>query len=274
MKLSLSAVLQMDRVCHFARASVTKGAVVAPSNLVEFSEIRFYPYGPERPQSCQVLYDRYENSDPCTLPPQPHRARCTPDFHAARLGSWLTVVANWSPPEFGSLVSLTTGGLYNPDSAGSEHRQGKAVDVDILTWERISIEPRCRWHAAPDVAQRRRYIGIDALCRTSFDYVLDGWYNPAHHDHIHCDLEWAQSHPIVLDKGRESHAGFCQATCNDIFSYSLKIDGRWGADTEAAMAEAQSRTGVDGDLTQSAEAWGSWLREVARAGLRGELYLP
>lgn len=78
----------------------------------------------------------------------------------------------------------------------------------------------------------------------------------------------------MLDKGGESHAGFCQAACKDIFGYSLKIDGRWDADTEAATAEAQSRTGVGGDLTQSAESWGSWLREVARVGLRGELYPP
>jgi hypothetical protein len=245
--------------------------LVGSPDLVEFSEIRFYPGGPEHPEICRVLYDRYQNADPCTLAPQPTRARCTADF-LTRLETWLTVVANWSPPQFGSLVSLTTGGLYNPDSTGEAHRKGKAVDVDILTWERISIEPRCRWHAAPDPVQRRRYIGVDALCRTTFDYVLDGWYNPAHHDHIHCDAEWAESHPIVLDKGRESHTGFCQAACNDIFGYSLKIDGRWDADTEAAMAEAQGRTGVDGDLTRSAESWGSWLREVASAGLRGEFY--
>lgn len=85
-----------------------------------------------------------------------------------------------------------------------------------------------------------------------------------HVDHIHA--EGVRS--PVLDRGARSATVFCQQTCNRVFGANFMVDGRWGDKTEDAMREARARTGVSGDLTDSA-AWQDRLRRVAEIALQG-----
>jgi hypothetical protein len=171
-----------------------------------------------------------------------------------------------APPEWGELRSLTSGGLF-VEKPG-KHGEGRAVDVDTVSWERFSINPFGGEHAAADVRVRRRYLGLDAMCRTAFSWVLDGWFNDKHGEHIHCD----DSSELILKTGARSTVAFCQSACNDIYGSNLEVDGRWGPLTKAAVEDATRRSGVEGDPTRDSDAWQDWLRAMSQVGFEGEAH--
>jgi hypothetical protein len=161
---------------------------------------------------------------------------------------------------------LTSAGLFVQKPG--KHGEGRAVDVDTVSWESFSISPFGRQHMSTDVAVRRRYIALDAMCRTAFSWVLDGWFNDEHGDHIHCD----DSSELILKTSARSTVAFCQSACNDVYGANLEIDGRWGALTRAAVEDATRRSGVDGDPTADSESWQTWLRVISQVGFKGEAH--
>lgn len=212
-------------------------------------------------RACPTWYERHEDG----RPPGRHNFEADPEFFD-RVGPWLADLVATVPRSFGTLAKLISAGFY-VDKPG-EHGLGRAMDIDEITWSNTKIRPKDRQHESPDVSQIRRYIGLDAICRSHFLVVFDGWHNALHHDHLHSET----LAPVRLEKGVHSATVFCQATCRHVFGADLAIDGAWGERTQAAMDDAQRRTGVDGDLTADSEAWRRWLHEVARSALKGEAY--
>ena len=226
-------------------------------DLITFDRIKFYGFGDDVHQ-CEMLYGRGRE-------PAPAKFQCASDF-MPRLENWLTVMAGWAPPQWGNLRSLTSAGLFVQKPG--KHGEGRAIDVDTITWDNGSISPFDRQHASPDVVVRRRYLGLDAMCRTAFSWVLDGWFNDEHGDHIHCD----DSSELILKTGARSTVAFCQAVCNDVYGANLTVDGRWGPLTRGAVEDAMGRSGIDGDPTVDGDSWQNWLRDISQVAFTGEAH--
>lgn len=178
-----------------------------------------------------------------------------------KLDNFVKDLRTFTEPSYGRLVSVATAGLYvNKPGA---HGRGRAFDLDDVTWSRLSATPYARQHASGDRAVRRRYVALDAVCRRQFKYVLDGWYNAAHADHLHLDDSGGGR---TLNKSFRSDVVFVQAVCNQLTGTTLAVDGEYGPMTDRAYREAKRRSGVTGDTSSDVGAWLAFLAAVARAG--------
>jgi hypothetical protein len=164
------------------------------------------------------------------------------------------------PRSYGALTRITSAGMY-VGKAGM-HGKGRACDLDRFTFEHIVIAPHDGDHAAGELARRRRYWSLAAICRSHCCYTLHGEYNAAHRDHLHCD--------DLVDEGFNtsfSTITLLQALLNTVHGVSpaLRVDGVYGPKTRAATAAAIARVGLSGDVHDRA-VWLGLLRRSARLG--------
>ncbi|MBA3618014.1 MAG: extensin family protein [Acidothermales bacterium] len=165
------------------------------------------------------------------------------------------------------VTALTFGGIYvcrMVDPCATAHGYGRAADLDEVKWgDNGWCKPYDQDHVHPNRDRRRRYLAVDATCRQYFRYVVDGYYNAAHHDHIHMDNT---ALPTKLREGSTADTVFIQKCCNDFMGYSLKVDGDWGTATQSAYKESKERLNVDTDPKNSETAYRAWLYRAAAHG--------
>lgn len=147
----------------------------------------------------------------------------------------------------GSITRIDTAGAYVNKSGA--HGLGEAFDLDAIYWSSgQSCQPINQSHSNPNLKARRRYIALDCFARRTFKYVLDGYYNSAHHDHIHMDTVGGA---LVLNKGYRSDVVFVRAMCNAMLGTSLVIDGDYGPATDSAYRTLKDRANITGDTSGS-----------------------
>jgi hypothetical protein len=184
-----------------------------------------------------------------------------------RLVVWIRDLRSQSAA-YGSVSYLVSAGFY-VNKAG-EHGDGTAMDLDHVRWSNgTTSSPLDRAHASGTQAIRRRYLAVDASCRRRFRYVLDGWYNAAHGDHIHADFG---DLPPRCVKGSSSDCKFVQAMCNNFIGSNLVVDGDWGSLTQSAFNTAKSRLGITGDPHTTSSVWMSMMWAVALKGFANQAF--
>jgi hypothetical protein len=209
-----------------------------------------------------VYYDRAGSLQRATF-------YCTYGFYD-RLVAWkrrLASISAGAGAAYSSLSYLALAGAYVNKSG--YHGLGRAVDVDQVVWSGTASRPVDREYASSDRAVRRRFLAVDAVCRGTFRYVLDGWYDAAHHEHIHAD---DGALPTVCRTGSRSDTVFVQATCNAFTGAGLAVDGVWGPRTTAAFKDATARLGVSGDPHTSSAAWVAWTERAAAHGFADQAF--
>lgn len=188
--------------------------------------------------------------------------QCTEDFYD-RLVVWIRDLRELSADGgFGGVKFLVSAGFYVNKSG--QHGAGTAMDLDLVRWNGgRQSSPLDGHHASSDRTLRRRYLAVEATCRRRFRYVLDGWYNAAHRDHIHADFGGL---PTVCVKSSSSDTKFVQAMCNNFMGSGLAVDGVWGPKTQSAFTTAKSRLSIEGDPHSNLTAWRNMLARIARHG--------
>ncbi|GLZ33813.1 hypothetical protein Lesp02_60010 [Lentzea sp. NBRC 105346] len=190
--------------------------------------------------------------------------QCTQEFYNA-LVAWIRDLRSLSSG-YGSISYLVSAGFY-VDKPG-QHGAGTAMDLDHVRWSSgTTISPLDQQHASTNAQIRKRYLATEAVCRRRFRYVLDGWYNADHHDHIHSDFGGM---PVRVLKDSESDTKFVQAMCNNFRNAGLAIDGVWGTRTESAFNAAKSALGVTGDPHTSSSVWQGMLSKIAQKGFANQ----
>ncbi len=184
-----------------------------------------------------------------------------------RLVLWVRDLRSLSSA-YGSVSYLVSAGFY-VNKAG-QHGAGTAMDLDHVRWSNGNTSsPLDRAHASGTQQIRRRYIAVDAVCRRRFRFVLDGWYNAEHADHIHADFGGL---PTTCVKGSSSDCKFVQSMCNNFMNSGLSVDGDWGPLTQSAFNTAKSRLGVTGDPHTSSSVWASMMSSVAQRGFANQAF--
>lgn len=197
-----------------------------------------------------------------TSPPITPYTVCSESHFRQKLIWFVQDLKAATPSYYGPMTQMATAGAcVNKTGA---HGAGRAFDLDIVSWYYRSCSPYNGQHASSNLAIRRRYVGVDAFCRRQFKYVLDGWYNLSHTDHIHVDNYGGSR---VLDKGYRSDVVFVQAALNNLMGANLSIDGVYGPNTDSAYRESKLRLGVTGDTSSSPAVWLDWLYKVGIRGL-------
>ena len=168
---------------------------------------------------------------------------------------------------YGSLSYLVSAGFYVNKTG--QHGAGTAMDLDLLRFSGGTVISPIEQHHAGSQTVRRRYLAVDATCRTYFRFVLDGWYNAAHEDHIHSDLGGL---PVRCVTSSESDVKFVQALCNAHMASGLAVDGVWGPLTQGAFDQARSRLGVSGNPHTDSAAWRSFLLAASRRGFADQAF--
>lgn len=190
-----------------------------------------------------------------------YRARSTADFED-KLDEFSRELAAAAPRWYGSLVAIGTAGAYV--NKPKYHGLGRAFDLDLVRWERRVCAP-IRGHHVDAAYRRRRYIGVDALARRHFKYVLDGWYNATHADHLHLDDGGGA---LVFNPAYRSDTVFVQAAANEMMDAGLDIDGVYGPLTRAAFAELRDRLRIPDRVMTDADVYRRFLWRLARRALR------
>lgn len=154
---------------------------------------------------------------------------------------------------YGSMTRIVTAGAYvNKPGA---HGQGRAFDIDMVRWVNGSSRPYEQYHSSSNRTLRRRYLGLNALCQRHFKWVLNGWYDAAHEDHIHVDDVGGA---LLLNKSSKSDVTFIQAMCNDVMGSNLVIDGVYGPNTDTEYRKSKDRVDITGDTSSDQGAWRLW----------------
>lgn len=195
----------------------------------------------------------------------PFTAYSTEEFRK-RLVRWVrclrNVTAEYGGSLYGDLERIVTAGVYVNRSG--QHGEGTAFDLDQITWTGgRHCTPYWRVHEHHRRMARRRYLAVDAVSRRYFRYVLDGWYNSAHADHIHFDFGGL---PQTCSTGSTSDTIFVQAACNNFMDAGLVVDGAWGAKTDIAFERSKTLLSIEGDPHTSWRSWRRWLRRAAACG--------
>lgn len=184
-----------------------------------------------------------------------------------RLVLWIRDLRSLSSA-YGSITYLVSAGFYV--NKPGQHGEGTAADIDHVQWSGgTACTPLDHAHASGTVAVRRRYLAVEAVLRRRFRYVLDGWYNAEHEDHLHGDFGGT---PIRLVTGAESDTKFIQATCNNFRGAGLAIDGAWGPLTQAAYNSAKSALRVTGDPMSGAAPYQQMLSAIAQHGFANQAF--
>lgn len=238
--LGLVGAVGVGAVLPAAAAGV---ATAAPRAMTSFSDLRGVP----------VYYG---------LQTSPRTWQCTTGFLPS-LQAWMDTLQAWSG---GGATSIGSAGFY-VDKAG-QHGAGTAFDLSIVRWQDGTVCDLFNGdHAAPAAATRRRYLAVEATTRAHFRFVLDGWYNTAHENHIHADFGGLPARRILT--GSSSDTKFAQAVCRNFTDPSIAIDGQWGPLTDAAVGVLKQRLGVTGNLTTDTAAVLSLLDGIAAHGFAG-----
>ncbi|WP_186763487.1 extensin family protein [Lentzea tibetensis] len=194
----------------------------------------------------------------------PRNWQATQAFYNA-LVAWIRDLRSLSAG-YGSISYLVSAGFYV--NKPGEHGAGTAMDLDHVKWSGgNSISPLDKHHASTNAAIRKRYLATEAVCRRRFRYVLDGWYNADHADHIHSDFGGM---PVRVLKDSESDTKFVQAMCNNFRGAGLAIDGVWGPATQSAFNGAKSALAVTGDPHTSSAVWQGMLSKIAQKGFANQ----
>lgn len=178
--------------------------------------------------------------------------------------NWCQDLQNFSNGLYGgSMTYIATGGVY-VDKPGY-HGLGRAFDLDIVRWPNTSCSPYGGDHASTDLARRRRYVAVEAVIHRHFRYVLNGFYNSAHGDHIHFDDGGGS---LVLVKSSDSDVKYIQNMMNQLMGTSLAVDGVYGSNTDYWYREAKKRANVTGDTSSDPKAWSDLNWQIAYHGFR------
>ncbi|MGX7829302.1 extensin family protein [Actinokineospora sp. 24-640] len=190
--------------------------------------------------------------------------QCTQAFYDSMV-LWIRDLRSLSSG-YGNISYLVSAGFYVNKTG--QHGAGTAMDLDYVQWSGGQVSsPLDRHHASGTQSVRRRYLAVDAVCRRRFRFVLDGWYDAAHGDHIHSDFGGL---PTLCSTGSESDTKFVQSMCNNFMNSGLSVDGDWGPLTQNAFTTAKSRLGVSGDPHTSTTAWRSMLSGIAQRGFANQ----
>lgn len=190
----------------------------------------------------------------------PRNWQCTQAYYD-QLVNWIRDLRSLSSA-YGSVTYLVSAGFYV--NKPGQHGAGTAMDLDHVEWSSGTVcTPLDRHHSSGDPALRKRYLAVDAVCRRRFHWVLDGWYNAAHQDHIHADFGGL---PVNCRKSATSDTFYVQAMCNNFRNAGLAVDGIWGPRTQAAFDGAKAALGVVGDPHTSTGVWQSMLSSIAQHG--------
>jgi len=190
--------------------------------------------------------------------------QATDAFYNA-LVAWIRDLRSLSS-SYGSISYIVSAGFY-VDKPG-QHGAGTAMDLDHVRWSNGNVtSPLDQHHASGTAALRKRYLATEAVCRRRFRYVLDGWYNADHHDHIHSDFGGM---PVRVLKDSEADTKFVQGTCNNFRASGLAIDGIWGPNTQSAFNGLKSALGVTGDPHTSTSVWQGMLSKIATKGFANQ----
>ncbi|SEQ96307.1 extensin family protein [Lentzea albida] len=190
--------------------------------------------------------------------------QATDAFYNA-LVAWIRDLRSLSS-SYGSISYIVSAGFY-VDKAG-QHGAGTAMDLDHVRWSNGNVtSPLDQHHASSTAALRKRYLATEAVTRRRFRYVLDGWYNADHRDHIHADFGGM---PVRVLKDSEADTKFVQGTCNNFRAAGLAIDGIWGPNTQAAFNGLKSALGVTGDPHTSTSVWQGMLSKIATKGFANQ----
>jgi hypothetical protein len=194
-------------------------------------------------------------------------ASCTNAFYS-ELVAWIRQLRylshTYGNGNYATLSSLTSQGFYVPKDL--MHGQGRAMDLASVQWNGTASSPMSGAHKSTSRTTRRRYYAVEAVCRRQFRYVLDGYYNGDHADHLHCDDSALPT--VIARKGSRADALFVQGVCNNFLGTNLAMDGDLGPGTNAALDVAKSRLQVTGDVYTSAAAFRSFCERVAAHGFR------
>jgi len=165
---------------------------------------------------------------------------------------------------YGSIKHFVSAGAQVPKPG--KHGEGEAFDLDEIAWTTGRVcRPIAGDHAHRDLSRRRRYLAVDAVVRRHFRYVLNGWFNAAHRDHIHFDTSTA----VRFSTRSRSDVTFMQAVCNNFIGTRLVIDGRWGSKSAAAYNKLVSTPPLRGlNPVRSASHYRRFLEIVAQYGLQ------
>lgn len=162
---------------------------------------------------------------------------------------WMNAIGAWEPVAHGSVAWFGHIGIYFC-KANSMHAVGRAMDLNYVAWNNgaeLDLYNHAHEHTSRRV--RRRYLSVDACCRRYFRYVLDGWYNSDHENHIHQD----DSTAVQFSQSSVSDVGFLQAVLNNFDTAGLVIDGSWGPATANAWAAAKAKIGCSDIWTSVSE---------------------
>lgn len=181
---------------------------------------------------------------------------------------WVERLNNWSDTWGGAGMNTLewighAGGYACHDY--SCHNKGRALDVNRIQWNGVACDIYGRDWNSDNRTKRRRYLAVDACCRWHFKYVLDGWYNAQHANHIHVD----DARAPVLDKNHESDVVFVQAVCNNFNGAGLTIDGDWGPATQEAWRDLNNAWRYDTrtcDPFTTVSGYRQWLNYVMAHG--------
>jgi hypothetical protein len=173
-------------------------------------------------------------------------------------------LATAPPARYGRLRWIATAGAYVPKPG--YHGLGRAFDLDVVRWNNRACRPIHRHHAST-MARRRRYIGVDALARRWFKYVLDAGYNRAHRDHIHVDDGGGA---LVFNPGYRSDTVFVQRAANVMIGAGLVIDGIYGPLTAAAFRRMKNRLDIPHRVSTSPRTYRRFLWRLAVMALRNK----
>lgn len=171
-----------------------------------------------------------------------------------------------TPRSYGSIQYFGTAGAYV--NKPKYHGLGRAFDLDMVRWRYRTCGPILGHHTYPIALVRRRYIGVDAICRRWFKYVLDGWYDSAHRDHIHVDDGGGL---LLFRKYYRSDTVFVQAAANLMMGAGLVIDGIYGPRTDAAFTAMKNRLGVPHRVSSNSTIYRVFLWRLAYRALRNDL---
>jgi hypothetical protein len=194
--------------------------------------------------------------------PRPTTFRLLPQFKPV-LEATVRQTRERAPAEFGELRSIVSLGMYT-DKAGA-HGRGLANDWDRLRFANLDIAPREFDHEpSKPLAKRQRYWAFAAICRSNSAFVLHGFYDSDHRNHIHQDTVGG----MAFDSRSEAMVKLCQAVCNEIFGAQprLAVDGSFGTKSQQALTRAQNKLGITTPVTSDVAALRKFLRAAGRLG--------
>ncbi len=191
-------------------------------------------------------------------------ARSTAEFED-KLDAFSQDLAEAAPRSYGPLLYIATAGAYV--NKPKYHGLGRAFDLDLVRWEHKRCSPLRGDHEYRWRATRRRYIAVDALARRRFKYVLDGWYNGAHRDHMHLDDGGGA---LVFNAGYRSDTVFVQASANVMINAGLVVDGLYGPKTRRAFATMKDRLEIAHRVSRDARLYRAFLWRLALRALRNK----